>query len=108
MIYLAIPYSFNPEKSFKKANKLTAYLISKGYTVFSPISHSHPISNYMNKDLQKDSEFWLKQDIEFLKYCNMMIVYCFGKEWLNSYGVQKEIEYCFKNNIKIKFIGSYD
>ena len=43
-IYLAIPFSGIEEKSFKAATEIAGLLISKGYIVFSPITHSHPIN----------------------------------------------------------------
>lgn len=49
LIYLAIPYSWNSTKSFELANEIAANLMMDGHIVFSPISHSHSIANYMDK-----------------------------------------------------------
>lgn len=95
-IYLGIPYTFNPKLSFKIANKVAGELMMKGYVVFSPISHSHPISKYIG-DYQLDHDFWMKQDLPFLADCDGMIVVVpmehGGYNTIkNSKGLQKEIQ----------------
>ncbi len=46
-IYLATPYTdFDPAvraARFFAVNKVAAHLMKKGFLVFSPISHTHPI-----------------------------------------------------------------
>lgn len=44
--YLAQAYTQNPSQAFHDAQKWALDLMSKGYTVFSPITHSHPIETY--------------------------------------------------------------
>lgn len=102
-IYLAIPYSINPELSFDVSCKIAGKLISQGNIVFSPITHSHPI--YMkNKDLlPSDSEFWLNQDLPFMGICDELHIICL-KGWGTSIGIQKEIKHAKKLNKIIKFI----
>lgn len=46
--YLGHPYSDNPEKSFRKAQKWTYILRKKGLPVFSPILHTHPYYDTMS------------------------------------------------------------
>jgi nucleoside 2-deoxyribosyltransferase len=94
-VYLACPYSHEDEKvmveRFNMANKAAALLMKKGcYVVFSPISHSHPISLHI--DNCKDHDFWLKQDYEFMKWCDKLIILEI-EGWEESKGVNREIEW---------------
>ena len=91
-IYLAIPYSRYEEKSFKLANEIAAELIRKGFIVFSPISMSHPIATIGG--LQGDWETWKKIDLEFIRWCDEVIVIDFDEKAVNeSVGVQDELKY---------------
>lgn len=87
-LYIAIPYRNNPEYSFEIVNFVSAELMKKGYIVFSPISHSHPIGLVMNKRF--DHDFWMNQDLPFLKFCDELVVICIDG-WKESKGVQEEI-----------------
>lgn len=87
-IYLAIPYTGMQELSFKTANKVAAKLMKKGYLVYSPISHSHPIATQEN--LPKTWEYWEDVDTEFLKWCDYLYVVTLDG-WKEGVGVQAEI-----------------
>lgn len=106
LAYLAIPYTWNAELSFKIANEVAADLMSKGYTVFSPISHSHVVADYLPDKLRFDQEFWMKQDIPILEKCDIMILIFIGENGLllikNSKGCQSEIKIASENNIPIE------
>ena len=73
MIYIAIPYSFDPEFSFNLANRVAADYIDKGEVVYSPVSMFHHISMHTKAD-QMDSGFWLKQCLPMIKYCKKLVV----------------------------------
>lgn len=114
LIYLAIPYSWNPEIAYDIANKVSATLMKQGYIVFSPISHSHPIANNLDESLRKDHEFWMKQDLPILAKCDQLwIVNIKGvdidskKLISESRGVQAEINFAKKTNKEIIYIDSY-
>lgn len=106
LYYLASPYS-NPDKTvvnqrFEEACKAAAYLMLKGYKIFAPIPHSHPIEQVgMNGEL-KDHTFWLDQDFAILEKCDGMII-AMIPGWDQSYGVSQEIKYCILNNKPILF-----
>lgn len=98
-IYLACPYS-DPdptimEKRFKEATKAAGILIKKGYIVFSPITHCHPIATTCN--LPTDVEFWIKYDLEFLKWCDEMWVLIIPGH-AESLGIK--MEYDIMNHLK--------
>lgn len=59
IIYLAIPYTWNAMESFDVVNKVAGDLMKRGYIVFSPISHSHPISQHLGQNIQFDHDFWI-------------------------------------------------
>lgn len=101
MIYLAIPYS-HPVKAvqdlrFEIANRAAAYFFDKGITVFSPISHSHLISEYTK---QTEYKLWLKMDFEILRNCQALYILLLDG-WQASKGVKMEVEYAFDNGIPI-------
>ena len=74
-IYLAAPYRHsNPsirQSRFLAANQAAAKLIGMGHTVFSPISHSHPIANCMGNHM---SVIWLYQDRDFIDWADCMVI----------------------------------
>ena len=105
IIYVAAPYS-NPDESirnarFEAANKYAARLMSEGHIVFSPLSHSVPISKYLGNE--NDSAFYCRQDLFWLKHCQEMHVLKLDG-WLNSKGVTDEIHEADQLGIEVKFI----
>lgn len=108
-IYLAIPYSGMEEVSYKAANEVAAMLISEGYCVFSPISHSHPIWEAGNGIVENDHETWMEQDKNFVQWCDA--VYVIELVNLNgagliykSKGVMQEIEWASEFTKELKMI----
>jgi hypothetical protein len=92
MIYLATPYSDPSEDirnlHFIMACKITGALIKKGYVVFSPIAHSHPIA--INSSLGTDWKAWESFDKEMIGLCEELWV----ADWSGgvSKGIQAEIQ----------------
>ena len=107
LIYLAQPYTFNPNKSFEIAKKVAAKLISQGVVVFSPITHSHPIADELDEKLRTDNVFWLNQDLPILERCDEMIVIVIGRDGheliKNSSGCQKEISKARQKKLNISY-----
>lgn len=105
-IYLACPYSHEIEdiriSRFHLANRKAAHLMEKGYIVFSPLSHSHPISNYTKTD-SMDHDFWLKQDLTWLAMCDELWIYCLP-DWEKSRGIKEEVLFAEKNHIPVYYI----
>ncbi len=93
-IYLATPYSTNSNATIRVArflavNKMAACLMNKGFLVFSPISHTHPI--LLAGDLPKGWEFWEEYDRTFIEWCDK--VYVFMQDgWKESVGLNAEIK----------------
>jgi len=95
IVYLACPYSSRVpavrEFRFATANKVAAWVMSLGHVVFSPISHSHPISEHLPAGLLMNHEFWMAQDLPLLALADELWVYC-GLGWEKSKGVRREVE----------------
>jgi hypothetical protein len=95
-IYLAIPYSkWDVDLSYEIANEVSAHFINLGFNVFSPITHSHPLTKY---GLRGDFDFWEKMDKQYVDWCDEIVVIIpptyNGLELIeSSVGVQGEIEH---------------
>lgn len=110
-IYLAIPYTFNPELSQKIANQIAADLMTQGHVVFSPISHSHGIADHLPDNLRTDSHWWMDQDLPFVEWADELHLVCigeFGHELIEqSKGVQMEIAHAKLHHKPIEIIEYY-
>ena len=103
-IYLAAPYSSpDPnirEQRFNAACKYAAQLMMEGHNVFSPLSHSHPISLHMDNSL--DHDFWLKQDKSFLNWWADIVFILMLPGWKKSEGIEIERKYALERNIPVR------
>ena len=104
-IYLAVPYT-HPKKEvrhlrFERVTHLAGKLIQQGYTVYSPITSSHPVAERV--DLPHDWKFWLDFDLRFLDLCRELHVYQLDG-WMESIGVQAEIAHAEKTGKPITYI----
>ena len=106
--YLALPYtgSYGPdcpryrlEFSFQMANAVAARLMEGGEVVFSPISHSHPIGNFM-VTYEKDHDFWMAQNEQIMNFCNRIYVVRIDG-WRKSRGVRWEIEWFQRRDLPV-------
>lgn len=107
LTYLAVPYTWNPNKSFEIANKVAAKLMDEGKNIISPISHSHPIADYLNPELRINQEFWMNQDLPILSKCDELLVIVIGDNGIdlinNSKGCQSEIKESERLNKPINY-----
>ena len=92
LIYLACPYSDPSEavmlERFADVTRAAAGLSAKGYVVYSPITHSHPMRRLGR--LSNDWEFWKRMDMTFLSLSNTVAVLQLPG-WKESVGVTEEI-----------------
>lgn len=104
-IYLGVPYSHPDPKvrefRFNQVNLLAGALIKKGYLVYSPISHSHPIT--VAYDLPKGYDFWQRIDREFIRWCHQFWILQM-EGWDTSTGLRDEEEYSIQQNKKVVYI----
>jgi hypothetical protein len=82
---------------YRKASEKAAHLMSLGYIVFSPISHSHKISKYVT-DID-----WIKQDLPFMAVCDELWIYCLWG-WEKSDGIKREIKEATKLGKGIRYL----
>ena len=94
--YVAHPYTGNIYSNYKtnviRANKL----LDRGFLVFAPIVHSHPL----NELRERPPAFWYAQDLEILAKCDGIIL-CPG--WEKSIGCVMEKEFAEKYGLEIKY-----
>ena len=106
MIYLACPYSNNDpevrEQRYQAANRAAAYLIKRGHTVFSPISHSHILARDYGLGLGYES--WKKLSQKILPICNKLVILEIPG-WEISTGVVAEIAMAEACGITIETVG---
>ena len=91
-VYLISPYSHEDEcvrvGRYDEAVSATARLIKKGYIVFSPIVHCHPLS--LRYNLPGDHKFWEAYNQTFIEWAEVGIVLDISG-WQASLGVAAEI-----------------
>lgn len=92
-IYLACPYS-HPDPRIRQyryevVTRFAAELIQKGFIVYSPITHSHPIA--LIADLPTGWDYWQVVDESFLEWCHEMHIVCLPG-WKESTGLKAETE----------------
>lgn len=110
-IYLASPYT-NPDDGSDKAYRhrrfieactAAARLMSRGLVIFSPIAHSHPISDHLASSISNSHAFWLEQDFSFLARCERLMVLRLY-QWQRSYGVAQEMKFATDHSIPIEYV----
>ena len=104
-IYLACPYWHKDpivrEERYQLVTRKAAELMLQGYQVFSPITHSHPISAHMPN---QDHDFWMKQDYPYIQHwADEVWVYAIDG-WRESIGVGLEINYASSLYLIVKII----
>jgi len=105
IIYVAGPFS-HPDESvrnarFETANEYAAKLMEEGHIVFSPLSHSVPISRYLGNP--NDSDFYVIQDLFWLECCEEMHVLMIDGVFESS-GVRREMDHAKAIGVDIKYI----
>ena len=104
-VYLAIPYSGMEQSSYEQATAATAHIINEyQINVFSPITHSHPLTKY---GIKGTWDYWQHVDYQYIDWANEVWVLV-PKEGIEkvlySKGVQAEIKYAQETNKLVKYI----
>ena len=92
-LYLAAPYT-SPEPGVRRdrvwaATRIAAFLMTKGHTVFSPITHGHAVAEYLPPALAEDHEFWMRQCRPMLEVSDALIILPL-EGWPKSAGINQE------------------
>lgn len=107
LIYLACPYSHHNELVIRtrveRVTAMAAKLSIRGYNVFSPLTHSHYIAEYIRNHC--DHDFWLTRDLELIKtgIFEQCFVYCLPG-WESSFGISVETKLFKELNIPIHYL----
>ena len=105
MIYLASPYSHDDPnvrtQRFDDVCFMASLLMKRGFKVFSPIAHSHPIA--VPWGLPDDIEFWKDFDFWFIDRCDEFWVLMIDG-WDESKGIEKEIDFAEAIEKPIKYV----
>ena len=91
--YLASPYSKHPKGpkvAFERVLAQTAYLMSYGIPIFSPIVYSHILES--QGQVRGDHAYWMSVDYPFMHAAIGGIVFR-DDGWRDSKGVSEEIAY---------------
>lgn len=92
-IYLASPYTHpeaaTRESRVKEATRVAAFLMRKGHTVFSPITHGHAVAEHLPPALAEDHEFWMRQCRPMLEVSDVLIILPLPG-WHQSAGIREE------------------
>ncbi|NIV93774.1 DUF1937 family protein [candidate division KSB1 bacterium] len=76
MIYLACPYSHDDPAiralRFRVVTQFASKLMMDGFSIFSPITHCHPIAEF--GDLPTSWFYWRKYDREMIEMCDSIMV----------------------------------
>lgn len=101
LVYLAGPYSYNPQAAFEKHLFYTAKLMKAGFQVFSPIAHNHQLAT--DYDFPTDHKFWQAHNEIVLLKCDEVFVMT-EPGWQNSKGVQFEINLALDSLIPVRYL----
>lgn len=105
-VYLASPYTPTGTETIADrvdaACKYAAKLMKDGYSVFSPIVHSHYVADHLDDALRLDHEFWMQQDLAILRSASKVIVLKLSG-WERSRGIARELEAAKHVNIPVEF-----
>ena len=104
-VYLASPYTHAEESvredRYRAVVKKAAELMEQGYSVFSPIAHTHEIGLLLRRPV--DHDFWMLQDVAILRHCAKVSVLMLPG-WMESKGVAQEIRLARDMNIPVEYV----
>ena len=103
-VYLASPYSCPPtakQQRYELAFRATVWGWKKGYLVFSPIAYTHRIAE---EAPEIDQHWrWMEFDLKIMNSVDELWV-LMDEGWIESIGVQEEIQHAKKLGIPIRYI----
>jgi hypothetical protein len=105
MLYLASPYS-SPDPAVRQARyeanrTMVAHLACKGYIVYSPIVHFHPVA--VAHQLPTEFAFWQAQNRGMIDHADSLYVLQL-EGWNSSIGVASELQYAAELGLPCIFI----
>jgi len=109
-IYLATPYTHDDKKieaaRFIEVTKMAGKIMKLGYTVYSPITHCHPIT--LAVKLPGNYEFWRKHCLTSLEICKILAIYIYMLPgYDSSTGVSDELARARMNRMPVIMFKSF-
>ena len=104
-VYLATPY-FSEEEivmelRYEEALEAASRLLKKGYLVYSPIVHCHPIAKIYK--LPRDHNFWLSYDMSFIiGWAQILYVQCM-ENWDESEGIKSDVSIAHAAGVDVRY-----
>lgn len=93
---MASPYSHKSQETrdyrIKAVCEVAAYYVSKGYFIYSPISHSHGLVPFIKEPDVHGFKLWEKHDFHMLNLADELWILKLDG-WNYSVGVTEEIKY---------------
>jgi len=78
-------------------------MLTMGYSVFSPLSHTVPMSKFIPRSLRYKLNFWLSVDLPMLSACSTLNVLML-RGWRDSVGVKCEIKIAERQGIAVVYV----
>jgi len=105
-IYLSVPYSHDDreimERRYQTVSKIAWKLMNYGFTVFSPINHSHRLEDEVGE--RRGHKFWMNQDLSYLQDFADLVLVVKAEGWHESTGVTRELEEADKRDIPVEAV----
>lgn len=102
MIYLASPYSFDPERGYAYALAGFHYLLQRRKAlVYSPILHFHHYAKKIGGKI--DSATWWEHNEGMLRRAERLVIYA-AAEWRKSHGVMAEYGFAKYQGIEVELL----
>jgi len=105
LVYLASPYTHEDKvvqrQRFHAVNRVAGRMLRDGIMVYSPISHTHQMA--IDSELPSGWDFWGPVSRSFLEVCSKLVVLRLDG-WLESQGVQAEIDMAMEMGMDIEFL----
>jgi hypothetical protein len=105
LIYLASPYTHDERWGeagrYHEVAKATSVMLQRGWTVFSPIVHSHPLATQYG--CPQTWAFWGRHDRKYLEMCDELWVLALDG-WKESRGVTEELKIAADMDKRIRVI----
>lgn len=103
--YLAAPYShpydYIRAQRFDAVTKVAGRLMARGYFVFSPITHTHPMA--LAWGLDKGYEFWQDYNREMLNRSDALWILMIDG-WQDSVGVKNEWQHAKATGKEVEWL----
>jgi len=105
MIYIASPYTHKDkevmQQRYEDVCKFCYDAVQRGYLVYSPIAHWHPIAEKYG--LSRDEAWWRELDEDAIKVSSRLWVLKLDG-WEYSSGVKREVLFAKRNTVRVNYI----